>query len=82
MFDPTIDVQRLRLAPGDVVILTLPESVSEQAAGVVYKRLVDCLRAAGHGDVPVAIAYGETTVSVLGANEPGAMTTSGGGAPR
>lgn len=80
--DPEIDVKRLRLSPGDVVILTLPNHFTHSMAEHASAALKDSLRAAGHADVPVAIATNDVSISVLGHNEPGAMTTTGGGAPR
>ncbi len=82
MFDPEIDVKRLRLMPGDVVILTIPERATSEFAAKLTESVQDALIAAGHGETPIAISVAGVDISVLGPNEPGAMTTTGGGAPR
>lgn len=80
-FDPEIDVRRLRLAPGDVVILTIPDRSTREFAESAVRTLKSALGSAGHSEIPVAVKFQEMGIEVLGPNEPGAMTTTGGGAP-
>lgn len=82
MFDPEIEVRRLRLMPGDVVIVTIPAGTPEVLARAMTGQIQGALAEAGHAETPVALALAGTEVSVMGPNEPGAMTTTGGGAPR
>lgn len=67
--DPFLDVRRLRVRPGDVVIVRFPERVPDSyvqsALEIMKKRLVQ----AGHPTTPVLIAQGGATVEVLGHEE-------------
>lgn len=67
-YDEEIDVRRLRLNPGDVVILTVPLGVGLTETDAAFKAFKGKLSAAGHGDTPVILSTGEVSVSVLDRN--------------
>lgn len=64
-YDEEIDVRRLRLAPGDVIVLTVPLTVGLTETDAAFKAFKGKLAAAGHGDTPVILSTGEVSVSVL-----------------
>lgn len=83
MTDPAeIDVRRLRLMPGDVVVVSFPATWRAEDMAHAVRTLAAAVAAAGHGDVPVVMKLDEVDVSVVGPGDPGGLTTTGGGRPR
>ena len=68
MFDEEIDVRRLRLNPGDVVILRLPATLSRELADRAAERLKNVLDRVGRGEVPVVMLEKDIEVETLAAD--------------
>ncbi len=60
-----IDVKRLRLGPGDIVVATIPESALDRLHDH-HRLLTTALAFAGHGSVPVVFKTESTDLMVVG----------------
>lgn len=67
-YDETLDVRRLRLNPGDVVILRLPETLSRELADRARERLMTALDRVGRAEVPVVMLEKDIEVETLAAD--------------
>jgi hypothetical protein len=63
-----IDVRRLRLQPGDAVLVRLPLRTIEDPAPAT-RAVREALALAGHADVPVLLCSDQVDVSILGRAE-------------
>lgn len=61
------DVRRLRLAPGDVLVVRIPERITREQAERIKRTVQDALPAAR----PVLVFEGGATLDVAGGHCPG-----------
>lgn len=69
----SIDVRRLRLAPGDVLVAKVDGDVDQGEAYRLRAVLQNVLAEAGHPETRVLIIAGETELEVLTAAQAGAV---------
>lgn len=61
------DVRRLRLAPGDIVVVTTAHKIPNLEAQIVGRMIQDGLARAGHRDNPVVVMVDGATLAVIDA---------------
>lgn len=66
MSDAEIEVRRLRLRPGDIVILKCSDSLSSAMHESIGVDIRSCLNDAGHGTVPVMLLDESMSIEVIG----------------
>lgn len=74
---PDIDVKRLRLLPGDLVVVSSSETLSMESFDRLKKGLRDLLDAAGHKETRTMILQAGASVAVIGGAVTPAMIDAG-----
>lgn len=70
------DVKRLRLEPGDVLVVTVPP-LSPEAQAKNIEAIQAALKRAGHDKVPILVKSAESELSILSAAEPCSVCSEG-----
>lgn len=66
-----VDVKRLALRPGDVVVLTVPESFTDCEAEAAAHGVRQALDLAGHSDAPVVVHSAGCQIGLIGEDREG-----------